>query len=167
MTGNNFPEFCNVLLESYFFKLTLGSDYLEICFWAVAFKIIWLSKYYNKILHHVRLLHKKLTLEFFVLFLHWPCIPSAYFAFLELEYRCLNNFLLVSLLIDFLFVTNSAHFNVKLIDVIVQDATKKAFCEIYSIFQRLITCSTLMKIIKSFLTTLLTREAWFSRKSGF
>ena len=33
LTGNNCLEFCNGLtLNSYFFKLTLGSDCLELCF---------------------------------------------------------------------------------------------------------------------------------------
>ena len=41
-------EFRNGIPDSYFFKLTLGSDYLELCFWAVAFKTI-LTRYYLKI----------------------------------------------------------------------------------------------------------------------
>ena len=40
LIGINWPEFRNRLLDSYFFKLTLGSDCLELCFWAVAFKTI-------------------------------------------------------------------------------------------------------------------------------
>ena len=42
LIGNNCPKLRNGLLGSYFHKLTLGSDCLEICFWAVAFKIFWL-----------------------------------------------------------------------------------------------------------------------------
>ena len=38
--GYNYPEFHNELLDSYFFKLTLGSDCLELCFRTVAFKNI-------------------------------------------------------------------------------------------------------------------------------
>ena len=30
--------FCNGLLGSYFFKLTLGNDCLQLCFWTIAFK---------------------------------------------------------------------------------------------------------------------------------
>ena len=30
LTGNNCPEFCNGFLDTYFFKLTLGSDCLEL-----------------------------------------------------------------------------------------------------------------------------------------
>ena len=37
---NNCPEFCNGLLGSYFFKLTLESDYVEPCFWRVPVKTI-------------------------------------------------------------------------------------------------------------------------------
>ena len=37
---NNCPEFRNGFLDSYFFKLTLESDCLELCFWRVAFKTI-------------------------------------------------------------------------------------------------------------------------------
>ena len=37
---NNCPEFRNGLLDGYFFKLTLRSDCLELCFWAVTFKTI-------------------------------------------------------------------------------------------------------------------------------
>ena len=40
LIGNNFPEFHIRLLGSYFFKLTLGSDCLELCFWTVDFKTI-------------------------------------------------------------------------------------------------------------------------------
>ena len=32
LIGNNCPVFRNGSLGSYFFKLTLGSDYLELCF---------------------------------------------------------------------------------------------------------------------------------------
>ena len=32
LIGNNYPEFRNGLLDSYFFKVTLGSDCLELCF---------------------------------------------------------------------------------------------------------------------------------------
>ena len=35
LIGNNYPEFRSGLLDSYFFKLTLGSDYLELCFSAL------------------------------------------------------------------------------------------------------------------------------------
>ena len=38
LIGNNCPEFHNGLLDSYFFKLTLGSDCFKLCFWTVAFK---------------------------------------------------------------------------------------------------------------------------------
>ena len=38
--GNNCPEFRNELLDSFFFKLTLGSDCLEFCFRTVTFKTI-------------------------------------------------------------------------------------------------------------------------------
>ena len=37
---NNCPEFSSGLLTKYFFKLTLGSDYLELRFLTVAFKTI-------------------------------------------------------------------------------------------------------------------------------
>ena len=37
---NNYPEFRNGLLDCYFFKLTLGSDCLELCFSTVTFKPI-------------------------------------------------------------------------------------------------------------------------------
>ena len=40
LIGNNSLEFCNGLLESYFFILVLGSDCLELCFQAVTFKTI-------------------------------------------------------------------------------------------------------------------------------
>ena len=40
LTGNNCPDFRKEDLDSYFFKLTLGSDCLELCFWAVVFKTI-------------------------------------------------------------------------------------------------------------------------------
>ena len=40
LIGNNCPEFCNGFLDSYLFKLTLGSDFLELCFLTVAFKTI-------------------------------------------------------------------------------------------------------------------------------
>ena len=40
LIGINWPEFRNRLLDSNFFKLTLGSDCLELCFCAVAFKTI-------------------------------------------------------------------------------------------------------------------------------
>ena len=38
--GNNCPEFPDGLLDSYFSKLTLGSDCLKLCFWTVTFKTI-------------------------------------------------------------------------------------------------------------------------------
>ena len=37
---NNCPELRSGLLDSYFFRLTLGSDCLEFCFWTVALKTI-------------------------------------------------------------------------------------------------------------------------------
>ena len=37
---NNCPEFHNGLLYSYFLKLTLGSDCLQLCFWRVAYNTI-------------------------------------------------------------------------------------------------------------------------------
>ena len=40
LIGNNCPEFHNGLLDSYFFKLTLGSDCLKLYFWRIAFKTI-------------------------------------------------------------------------------------------------------------------------------
>ena len=40
LIGHNCPEFRNWLLVSYFFKLTLGKDCLELCFWTVAFRTI-------------------------------------------------------------------------------------------------------------------------------
>ena len=40
LVKKNCPEFCNRFLDSYFFKLTLWSDCLEHCFWAVSFKTI-------------------------------------------------------------------------------------------------------------------------------
>ena len=40
LIGNNYPEFHNGLLDSYFFKPTWGSGCLELCFWAVTFKTI-------------------------------------------------------------------------------------------------------------------------------
>ena len=42
---NNSPKFCNKLLDSYFFKLTLGSDCLELFFWTVSFKTIQIQCY--------------------------------------------------------------------------------------------------------------------------
>ena len=47
LTGNNCPEFRNGLLDCCFFKLTLGSDCLELCFSAVAFKTILTQQYYH------------------------------------------------------------------------------------------------------------------------
>ena len=38
LIGNNCLEFRNGLLDSYFYKLTLGSDCLKLCFSVVAFK---------------------------------------------------------------------------------------------------------------------------------
>ena len=43
LIGNDCLEFHNGLLDSSFFKLTLGSDCLELCFWTVAFKIIMIQ----------------------------------------------------------------------------------------------------------------------------
>ena len=43
MIGNNCPEFCNGLPDSYFFKLILRSDCLEVCFWTITFKSSWFS----------------------------------------------------------------------------------------------------------------------------
>ena len=40
LIGNNCVEFRNGLLDTCFFKLTLGSDCLELCFWTVTFKTI-------------------------------------------------------------------------------------------------------------------------------
>ena len=40
LIGNKYPEFCNEFPDSYFFKLTFGSDCLELCFWAAPFKTI-------------------------------------------------------------------------------------------------------------------------------
>ena len=40
LVGNKCPEFYHGLLDSYFFKLTLGSDFSELCFRKVAFKTI-------------------------------------------------------------------------------------------------------------------------------
>ena len=40
LIGNNCQGFRNGLLDSYFCKLTLGSDCWELCFWVVAFKTI-------------------------------------------------------------------------------------------------------------------------------
>ena len=40
LIGNIFSEFRNGFLDSYFFKLTLGSDCLELYFWTVAFETI-------------------------------------------------------------------------------------------------------------------------------
>ena len=37
---NNCPEFCDGLQDSYVFKMTLGSNCLELCFKTVAFKTI-------------------------------------------------------------------------------------------------------------------------------
>ena len=47
LIGNNCPEFHNGLLDSYFFKLALGSDCLELCFWTVAFETILTQEYYK------------------------------------------------------------------------------------------------------------------------
>ena len=47
LIGNIFSEFRNGFLDSYFFKLTLGSDCLELYFWTVAFETI-LTQWYNK-----------------------------------------------------------------------------------------------------------------------
>ena len=44
---NSFPEFRNGFLDSYFFKLTLGSDGFELRFWAIAFKTILTQQYYK------------------------------------------------------------------------------------------------------------------------
>ena len=38
LIGNKCPEFRDRFLDSYFFKLTFGSDCLELYFWTVAFK---------------------------------------------------------------------------------------------------------------------------------
>ena len=46
---NNCPEFCNGLLGSYFFKLTLESDYVEPCFWRVPVKTILAPQYCTNI----------------------------------------------------------------------------------------------------------------------
>ena len=47
LIGNNCPDFLNGLLDSYFFKLNLGSDCLELCFLEVPFKTILVQKYYK------------------------------------------------------------------------------------------------------------------------
>ena len=47
MIGNTYPEFRNGILDSKFFKLTLGSGCLELCFWTVAFKVILAQQYYK------------------------------------------------------------------------------------------------------------------------
>ena len=49
LIGNNFPEFHIRLLGSYLFKLTLGSDCLELCFWTVAFKTILILNLTSKL----------------------------------------------------------------------------------------------------------------------
>ena len=56
--GINCPEFRRGVADSYFFKLTLGSDCLDFCSWSVAFKTILtceskfckliINIYYNK-----------------------------------------------------------------------------------------------------------------------
>ena len=38
LIGNNCPEFCDGILDSYFIKLTLESDCLELCFLDSRFK---------------------------------------------------------------------------------------------------------------------------------
>ena len=43
LIGNNCPEFCNGLPDSYFFKPILRSDCLEVCLWTVTFKSSWFS----------------------------------------------------------------------------------------------------------------------------
>ena len=40
LIGNSCPAFLDGLPDSYFFMLTLRSNCLELCFWAVAFKAI-------------------------------------------------------------------------------------------------------------------------------
>ena len=47
LIGNICSEFRNGLLDSYFFKLTLGSDCLELCFWRVVFKTILAQQHYK------------------------------------------------------------------------------------------------------------------------
>ena len=47
LIGNNCPEFRNGLLGSNFFKLTLGSDCLELQFWTGAFTNILTQQYYK------------------------------------------------------------------------------------------------------------------------
>ena len=43
LIGNNCPEIRNRLLDSCLFKLTLGRDYLKLCFWQSFSKPSWLS----------------------------------------------------------------------------------------------------------------------------
>ena len=45
--GNTCQEFRHEFLDSYFFKLTLGSDCLKLYFWIVAFKTILTQQYYK------------------------------------------------------------------------------------------------------------------------
>ena len=44
---NHFIENRNILMDSYFFKLILRRDCLELCFWTVAFKTILTQQYYE------------------------------------------------------------------------------------------------------------------------
>ena len=71
LIGINCPEFRNELLDSYVFKLNLGSDCLELCFWTVTFKTIFdsviLQKYQSLLNQsfkhnstHMPFLYKKL-----------------------------------------------------------------------------------------------------------
>ena len=39
----------NGLLDSYFSKLTLGTDYLKLCIWRAAFKAILTQQYYKNV----------------------------------------------------------------------------------------------------------------------
>ena len=59
LIANNCPGICNELQASYFFKLTLGSDCLELHFWVVAFKTILTQFYYKNIsLFQIRPINK-------------------------------------------------------------------------------------------------------------
>ena len=62
LIGNNCPKFRNGTLSSYFFKLTSGSDCLELCFWKVAFKAILTQKHHKNTSHfQTRALKRNLT----------------------------------------------------------------------------------------------------------
>ena len=48
LIGIDCPKFCSGLLDSYFFRLTLGSDCLELCFWLVGHLQNYPDSYYYK-----------------------------------------------------------------------------------------------------------------------